>query len=332
MRVLVTGVNGFAGSHLLEYLIDLGHDVYGTLRSFRSDRANLAHINPAKYGLHLCDITDGTATADLIKTLKPDRIFHLAAQSYVPSSWAAPHATIAANVNGTLNILEAVRRHAPAAWVHVAGSSEEYGRVEPEECPITEEQPLRPLSPYGVSKVAADMLARQYAASYGLKVVVTRAFNHFGERRGYAFAESNWAHQIARIEAGLQSPKISHGNLDAVRDYTDVRDIVRGYVLALEQGKSGEVYNLCSGPNSSPTMGSVLRQLIDLSSCDNIVMYADPRRLRPSDVMRLIGDGTRARVELGWTPTIPFASTLAILLQYWRVVVQRNQGKILERV
>ncbi len=331
MRALVTGANGFVGSHLLEFLLARGANVHAMVRSFRSDYANLAHIDASKFALHTADLTDEAAMADLVRLVQPTHIFHLAAQSYVPASWEAPHATLTANIHGTLNLLEAVRRHAPHARVHIAGSSEEYGRVEADECPINEEQPLRPLSPYGVSKVGTDMLARQYAASYGLHIVVTRAFNHTGPRRGLVFAESDWARQIALIELGSLSPFIAHGNLDAIRDYTDVRDIVRGYVRAIEHGKSGEVYNLCSGPSASVTMRKVIETLVGLARPairERIELRADPARARPSDVVRLVGDGTRARQELGWTPTIPLVDTMSELLAYWRVQVRKNLTEV----
>jgi GDP-4-dehydro-6-deoxy-D-mannose reductase len=326
MRALITGANGFAGSHLIEYLLSLQAEVHGTVRSFRSDVKNLAHIDAKALTLHPCDVTDESATADLVATLKPTHIFHLAAQSYVPASWAAPHATMTANVLGTLNMLEAMRRHAPDARMQVAGTSEEYGHVEPSECPITEDQPLRPLSPYGVSKVAADLLAQQYAASYGLHVVVTRAHNHTGPRRGHVFAESDWARQIALIERGEQKAVISHGNLDAIRDYTDVRDIVRGYVLSLTHGKAGEVYNLCSGVTASPTMRQVLSELCALTE-KTVVLRPDPSRMRPSDVQRLVGENAKARHELNWIPSIPLALTLGDLISYWRQTLHATGSK-----
>ena len=292
---------------------------------------NLAHIDAAAFALHPCDITDEAATADLIRRVQPTHVFHLAAYSYVPTSWEAPHATLTANVLGTLNLLEAVRRYAPAARFQFSGSSEEYGRVEADECPITEDQPLRPLSPYGVSKVAADLLSRQYAASYGLHIVVTRAHNHTGPRRGHVFAESDWARQLAMIERGEQEPFIAHGNLDAVRDYTDVRDIVRGYVLALENGKSGAVYNLCSGAGASLAMRWVLRDLVALSRV-NVELRPDPRRMRPSDVPRLIGDAAKAKRELGWAPKIPLAQTWTDLISFWRSDLHATGSKISEPI
>lgn len=317
-RALITGLNGFAGSHLAEYLLALGYAVHGTVRSFRSDLTNIAHLKDSVI-LHPCDLTDAQSVRAVFDAVRPTHVFHLAAQSFVPASWAAPGATMDANVKGTLHVLEAARGIQSAAHprVQVAGTSEEYGHVEPQECPIREEQPLRPLSPYGVSKVAADLLAQQYAASYRLQVVVTRAFNHSGPRRGKVFAESDWARQIALAEAEGKMCLLAHGNLDAVRDYTDVRDVVRGYVLACEGGRAGRVYNLCSGVAQSPTMMNVLLKLARAGRVQ-VVPSADPARLRPSDVPRLVGDATRAQKELGWAPQISLDAMLTALLDYWR--------------
>lgn len=315
-RVLITGINGFVGSHLAEACGKLGWEVHGTIRSHRS---NLDHLADARWAaLHPCDITDYASIGDVVGRLSPDVIFHLAAQSYVPASWQAPRQTMDANLGGTMNILEAIRHRSPFTVLQVAGTSEEYGLVHDYECPMDEQQPLRPLSPYGVSKAAADMLARQYAASYGLKVVVTRAFNHTGPRRGDQFAESDWAKQIALAEAaGSDHYEIRHGNLDAIRDYTDVRDIVRGYIAAVERGRPGQVYNLASGAQRSPRMGMVLDTLCSMANV-KVVPVPDPARLRPSDVPRLIGDATKAQVELDWRPTIQLNKTLEDLIDYWR--------------
>lgn len=323
-RALITGVNGFVGSHLAEHLLEQGWRVAGTVRGFRSDVSNLAHVTKCYDGGTLeivrdFDLTDERSVGRALCGFLPTHIFHLAAQSYVPASWNAPRATFESNAVGTLNLLEAVRHCAPGARVQVAGSSEEYGRVEMHETPITEDQPLRPLSPYGVSKVASDLLARQYAASYGLHVVVTRAFNHTGPRRGKVFAESDWARRIAQIELGLADEAVvEHGNLDAIRDLTHVADVVRGYVLALERGTPGRVYNLCSGRAQAPTMREVLDLLLAGSTTRGIETRPMLARMRPSDVEILIGDNTRARVELGWTPERKLAEIMSDLLQYWR--------------
>jgi GDP-4-dehydro-6-deoxy-D-mannose reductase len=321
-RVLITGINGFVGSHLAEACAARGWRVFGTVRSFRSSLANLPEKHD--YTLLPCDLLDHSAASAAVKAANPDYVFHLAAQSFVPASWSSPRATLDANVVGTLHVLEAVRAEAPDAVVQVAGSSEEYGRVEADECPIRVTQPLRPLSPYGVSKVAADMLARQYAASYGMRVIVTRAFNHSGPRRGAAFAESQWARAIALIETGRKKTPLQHGNLDAIRDYTDARDTVVGYIQAVERGRAGAVYNLGWGAIQSPSMSNVLTKLVSFAEC-NIPLELSTNFMRPSDVPRLICDPSLAESEIGWAPKISLHEMLFDLLNYWRAQVAKEK-------
>lgn len=321
-RVLITGINGFVGSHLAEVCTARAWRVFGTIRGQRSNLENLPREH--EYNLIQCDLLDHTSAAAAVRAAKPDYVFHLAAQSFVPASWTAPRATIDANLIGTLHVLEAVRAEAPGAVIQVAGTSEEYGRVEVEECPISESQPLRPLSPYGVSKVAADVLARQYAASYGMRVIVTRAFNHSGPRRGAAFAESQWARAVALIESGRKKTALQHGNLDAIRDFTDVRDIVKGYIAAVEKGRAGAVYNLGWGAAQSPSMKQVLETIIGAAQ-GPIIIEPSQKFMRPSDVPRLICNPALANKELGWAPEISLARMLRELLDYWREKVEREE-------
>jgi len=262
-----------------------------------------------------CSATDSHSLLTIIKEVQPDRIFHLAAQSFVPASWKCPQQTIQTNVIGQLNLLEAVRRTCPKALVHIAGSSEEYGLVYPSECPIDEDQPLRPMSPYGVSKVAQDLLGRQYFYSYGTHVIITRAFNHEGPRRGKDFVISSFAKQIAEIEVGLRPPVIYVGDLSTRRDWTDVRDMVGAYWLALELGYPGDPYNIGSGTDR--TVLEMLEMLLDRSGV-NVLIEVDPARLRPSDVPLLQADCTKFYNLTGWKPAIPFTTTLNDTLQYWR--------------
>lgn len=314
MRVLITGVTGFAGSHLADFVLGQpGTTVFGTFRP-RSRLDNVLHLLPF-VRLVECDLRDPFAVQTTVREVSPDRVFHLAAQSFVPTSWTAPEETLTTNVIGQLNLLEALRRFRPDARLQVACSSEEYGLVRPDEVPITEDNPLRPLSPYGVSKVAQDLLGYQYHASYGLHVVRTRAFNHTGPRRGEVFATSSFAKQIAEIEAGLKPPVLLCGNLDARRDFTDVRDMVRAYWLALDRCEPGEAYVIASG--TAPTMREVLDLLLGLARCP-VEVRVDPERLRPSDVPILVGDASKFRTRTGWEPEIPFTKTLADLLDYWR--------------
>jgi GDP-4-dehydro-6-deoxy-D-mannose reductase len=214
-----------------------------------------------------------------------------------------------------VNLFEAIRDLDLSPRVHIAGSSEEYGLVLPDEVPIREESPLRPLSPYAVSKVAQDLLGYQYWKSYRLHVVRTRGFNHTGPRRGEVFVTSNFSRQIAEIEKGLREPVVRVGNLDSIRDFTDVRDMVRAYWLALERGEPGEVYNVCSGRGYS---GHQLLDILLGLSHVKVEIQQDPARMRPSDVMLLIGDASKFRDITGWEPAIPFEVTLKDLLEHWR--------------
>jgi GDP-4-dehydro-6-deoxy-D-mannose reductase len=311
---LITGITGFAGSHLAEYaLTKPGVEVFGTVR-VRSKLDNIEHLLD-KINLVECNLLDPFAVRKIIETIKPDRIFHLAAQSFVPTSWNAPEETLENNILSELNIFEAVRLNNIPTRIQIACSSEEYGMVYPEETPINEENPLRPLSPYGVSKVAQDLLGYQYHASYQLHIVRTRAFNHTGPRRGEMFVTSNFCKQVAEIEKGLREPVIKVGNLEAQRDFTDVRDTVRGYWLALESGIPGEVYNIASG------IAIKIKKLLDIIlslSNRKISVEVDETRLRPSDVPILLGDYSKFNKQTDWKPEIPFEKTIRDLLNYWR--------------
>ena len=320
MRVLITGLTGFVGSHLAEYSLSRGAVVYGSTK-WRSRTDNIDHLQ-GQVNLIDCDLRDLSSVNVLIKESQPDVIFHLAAQSFVPTSWHAPGETLSNNAMCQVNLFEAIRANGSDPLVMVAGSSEEYGFVPPEELPIKETTPLRPLSPYAVSKITQDFLAYQYHQSYGLKVVRTRAFNHTGPRRGDVFVESSFAKQIAEIEAGKKDPVVYVGNLEARRDFSDVRDIVKGYWLATEKGEPGEVYNLSSG--NMWTVREVLNMLLSMASV-SIKIEVDPKRLRPSDVMFLCGDSSKFRDRTGWNPEIPFEQTLSDLLNYWRQTIQGSR-------
>lgn len=325
-RILVTGAAGFAGSHLLEWLIRKasqdwtfggeGMEVHGVDRQ-HTRRDNIAHLERA-FTYHEADLTDFVSTLSLVRKIEPTRIFHLAAQSFVPTSWRAPEETLRTNIMAQLNIFEACRELGILPRIQIACSSEEYGLVKPEETPITEENPLRPLSPYAVSKVAQDMLGYQYHASYNLPVIRTRAFNHTGPRRGEQFATSNFARQVAELEVGIRE-RIEVGNLDAERDLTDVRDMVIGYWLATEKGEPGEVYNLCSG--RAVSMRWVLQTLLQWAGLEPLIMQ-DPARLRPSDVPILRGDPSKFHKRTNWGAGIPLEQTLKDLLDFWRARVR----------
>lgn len=315
MRVLITGITGFAGSHLADYILENHPDVrlYGLVR-WRSRMENIVHIQE-KIELFEADLKDIVSLRKSLAEIKPDRIFHLAAQSFVPFSWKCPAETFAINAIGQINLFEAILSLGLSPKIQVAGSSEEYGLVNSDEVPMREENPLRPLSPYAVSKVAQDFLAWQYFKSYGLRTVRTRGFNHTGPRRGEVFICSNFAKQIAEIEKKKRKPVIFVGNLEAKRDFTDVRDTVRAYWLSLEKGEEGEVYNIGKGKTCS--MKEVLDILLSKSKV-HVKIEVDSKRLRPSDVPVLLSDCTRFRKLTGWEPKIPFSQSLQDLLDYWR--------------
>lgn len=333
-----------AGSHLAEYILTLENvELFGIYR-WRSRMENLDGLRQqgklnvvgenstianadglakmlqaqearGKLNLIEGDMTDSFSMRRILGAVKPDRIFHLAAQSYVPGSWSAPAETLQRNIIGEVNILEAVREAAIDPMIHVAGSSEEYGLVYPDETPIKETNPLRPLSPYAVSKVAQEMLAVQYFRSYGVRTVVTRAFNHTGPRRGHVFVTSNLARQVAEMEKGLRQPVIHVGDVTSKRDWSDARDVVRGYWLAAEKGTPGEVYNV--GCGVARQVGDVLDILIKMARCP-ITFEQQQSRMRPSDVKVLLADDTKFRQATGWKPVIPFEKTMEDLLNYWR--------------
>lgn len=315
MRVLITGITGFAGSHLADYIIAHHPEVelYGIYR-WRSRTENIEHCRE-RLKIIECDLRDATSVLTVLGQILPDKVFHLAAQSFVPSSWKAPSESVVTNVIGQINIFEAVRTLKINPWIQIACSSEEYGMVYPTEVPIKETNPLRPLSPYAVSKVGQDYLGYQYFQSYGLRVVRTRGFNHTGPRRGDVFVCSDFAKQIVQIERGLREPVIHVGNLDAQRDFTDVRDMVRAYWLALEHCEPGEVYNIASG--TCYPINQVLTMLLTRSTAA-ITVKQDPLRLRPSDVPILLGDHSKFTAATGWQPEIPFEKTLDDILDYWR--------------
>ncbi len=327
MKALITGITGFAGSHLAEYLLAEHPDVevFGTYR-WRSRMDNVEHLR-SKVKFLEADLRDYTSMYNVLERSRPDFIFHLAAQSFVPSSWTAPNETLTTNIAGQTNLFEAIRALKIDPVVQIACSSEQYGLVLPDEVPIKETNPLRPLSPYAVSKVAQDLLGYQYFQSYGLKVVRTRGFNHTGPRRGHVFVTSNFCNQVASIELGLQEPVIRVGNIEAIRDFTDVRDMVRAYWLAVTRGKPGEVYNIATG--SGIRISELLDRIIALANVE-VRIEVDPERLRPSDVEILIGDATRFKEDTGWEPRIPFDQTLRDLLAYWRTTLLARKRALAE--
>ncbi len=312
-KALITGITGFAGSHLAELLLEKGYEVHGTTRP-RSKTDNIDHIK-RKLKLQDADLLDSHSLYTILSDIKPDFVFHLAAQSFVQSSWASPANTMEMNTVGSVHLFEAVRRAQIDPVIQIACSSEEYGLVLRNETPVKETNPLRPLSPYAVSKVAMDYLGYQYYQSYGIKIIRTRGFNHTGPRRGEVFVTSNFAKQIAEIEKGRKDSIIEVGNLDAQRDWTDVRDMARAYLLAVKKCEYGEVYNVCS--EKAVTVSDMLNLLLSFSKI-KVKIVKDSSRIRPSDVPILLGDCGKFKKATGWKPEIPFEKTMKDLLNYWR--------------
>lgn len=319
-KVLITGITGFVGSHLADYILINHPDVkiIGFLR-WRSPKDNIKHIIN-KIQLEYGDLADLTSIKMAIGKHRPDVIFHLAAQSYVDFSFWAPVKTLEDNIIGTCNLLETVKelklssKYDPV--IHTCSSSEVYGQVTKKEVPIKETNPFRPASPYAVSKVGEDMLALQYWLSWGIKTIRTRMFTHTGPRRGEVFALSNFAKQVAAIEAGFQEPVVKVGNLKSIRTWMDVRDAVGAYWLLVNKCKPGEVYNI--GGSETMTIGEMLDLLIKYSSRKDIRIVIDPARLRPSDVTLQIPSVDKFKKITNWKPEIKFKNTVKDTLDYWR--------------
>ncbi|MGI8687535.1 MAG: GDP-mannose 4,6-dehydratase [Thermomicrobiales bacterium] len=305
-RVLMTGATGFVGTYLVAHLTEAYPDwqVTGTTR----------HAASADSRFVPCDLRDATAVASLVEQVKPEMVVHLAGQSNVPASLQDPETTLTNNILGTLHLLDACRVHVPHARLLVVSSSEVYGPTPPEAQPLHEDRPLRPVNPYAVSKAAQEMLALQYAHSYNLDVVVARPFNHIGPGQTDRFVVSAFARQIAEVERG-ERRVISVGNLDAARDFTDVRDVVRAYGLLLERGERGGVYNI--GRGTAAPIGDLLDMLCRLAH-SAISIARDPARLRPSDAPVMMADTTRLRLATGWQPEIPLEQSLDEILGWWR--------------
>ncbi len=320
MRALITGINGFVGGHLAEYLLQIGGwEVWGI---DRSSSLNLASLH-GQVRIIQADLSDAAATAQALRTVRPEVIFHLAGQAAVPESFRDPAATLATNTLGALHIFLALIAEQIAARVVVVGTSEEYGQIRAADLPLREDAPLRPTSPYGVSKVAQSMLALQYHLSHQLDLVRVRPFTHIGPRQTDRFVTAAFARQIARIELGHQEPIMRVGNLSAARDFTDVRDIVRGYVLLAQHGQAGEVYNLGSG------RAIMIRDILDqfrAQSQIQIAVETDPNLMRPVDIPLITCDARKLHAATGWQPHYSIETTLTDILNSWREHERTNHA------
>lgn len=317
MRILVVGATGFVGGHLLAECRARGDELFGTFRPGEE----VAPSDDVEW--HELDVLDSATFDRAIGAARPEGIVHLAGQANVALGNRDPITTFRVNAEGTLRVLDATERLARGARLLVITSAEVYGATEPGDMPVSEDAPLRPRTPYGVSKAAADLAAAQAGGGGLLDVVRMRPFNHVGPGQRTGFVVPDFASQVAAIEAGLAEPVLRVGNLSARRDFTDVRDIVRGYRDALEHGQRGGVYNLCSG--RSWAIEGIVRALVEGAGRE-IRIETDPERLRPSDVPEFRGDPSRAAADLGWSPRIPLERSLADVLDEWRRLVRERPG------
>lgn len=313
MKALITGVNGFVGEYLASELINNGDDVYGSVIVGKTKNKEIREY-------HL-DITDAEEVCSLIENLQPDHIYHLAGQSNVGLSWKDPLLTFQVNVMGTLNLLEAVRSCSAHTRILIIGSSDQYGIVSPDMCPISEDIPLNPKSPYAQSKMLQEQLCRFYTQTYFLNIIMVRAFNHIGPGQNPGFVVSDFASRIVNIEYGL-SDKLTVGNLDAARDFSDVRDIVRGYRLLMKKGTVGEIYNIGSG--YARKISDVLDVLLSFAKKE-IDIVKNPDLMRPSDAPIIYGDCTKILKDVGYKPQFQLEETLKEVLDDWRLRIKASE-------
>lgn len=315
MKALITGVNGFVGEYLTAYLKSKDVDVFGT-DIIEKQVDGLSHFVKA-------DLLDEKSANDLVADVKPDFVYHLAGQSNVGLSWAKPALTFRVNLAASVNMMDAVRKEAPNAKMLIIGSADQYGTVAPEMCPLKEDMPINPQSPYALSKAMQEQSAHFYIKHFGLNIVLVRAFNHIGPGQRTGFVIPDFASRIAKIEQGLLN-RLEVGNLSAARDFSDVRDIVRGYYLLMEKGRCGEIYNIGSGTHTK--ISDILKLMLSYAAKD-IDVYEDPAKMRPSDAPLIYGDCSKIRNDVGYIPEYRLEQTIQEVLDYWRVQVVSSNNQ-----
>ncbi len=309
MKALIIGAAGFVGGHLIRHLSDeCGYEVYATKLAHETLKTGDAEVRDL-------DILDAEAVSKLLGEIRPDQIYHLAAQSSVKLSWERPQLTADINIRGTLNVLEAVRQADYSPRILLVGSGEEYGYLKPEEIPVKEDTLLRAGNIYAATKACQGMLGEIYARAYGMDIIMVRAFNHIGPGQSEIFVVSDFCRQVVMAELGMQEPVISTGNLSAERDFTDVRDIVKAYSALMSRGKSGQTYNVGSGRARS--IQSMLDLILSKSSV-SIGVKQDSARMRPGDVPVIAADITRIKLDTGWEPCTDISDTIDDIMNYWR--------------
>jgi GDP-4-dehydro-6-deoxy-D-mannose reductase len=311
MRSLVIGGAGFVGKYLVRHLLELKHEVIITKMPMEEARVEGAAV----YDL---DILDKATVTELLEKISPDLVFHLAAQSSVSMSWKNPQQTVDVNVKGSVNVLDGLRSMKKKARILLIGSGEEYGQVIPSETPVCETSPLRPVNIYAATKACQNMIGRIYAQAYGMNLVMVRAFNHIGPDQSPVFVAADFCRQAALIESGMQEAVIRVGNLEAKRDFTDVRDVVHAYVLLAEKGQAGETYNVGSG--HAVSIGDVLKLVLKQSAVE-IQVEVDEEKLRPVDVPVMEADVRKVWRDVGWKAQIQLEQTIGDMMEYWRSVI-----------
>jgi len=323
-KILITGITGFMGSHLAEYALEKGCQVYGLKRWNLSRMRNVHHIID-KINWIDCDITDNIAVRKALEICNPEKIFHLAAESFVSPSWNHPSHYMDVNYKGTVNLFEAVKDLNFEPKILIPGSGEEYGEIHEDEIPITENTQLRPVNPYAVTKIAQDLISNVYFRTYGMKIIRVRSFNHEGPRRDNVFGIPWYAYQIARIENDLQEKIIKTGHTGDKRNFTHVKDMVEAYWLAIDSCKSGELYLIGSDEDEKVfTYREIIDMLLEMSTVKNIQIVQDQKYTRPTSVPRLIGNTSKFRELTGWKPKHSINQILKDTLEYWREFVKKD--------